>query len=242
MTQGLKLRRAGGSIAATLPKDMADRLHLRPATPCSPSRPTAAYCSPPTTRRPKRRWPSPPGSRALPQRASRTGQVAGGRPDEEPRWVDRLVVEAVQFDLISTHGGMPGTRDEHALESALARAPSAAPTSPRRHRRAGGGLRLRFRGRPPVQRRQQAHRVRDDGRVRRPERLRDRSAGGRGRRHHADAGSRGGIRARTSPSGYARGSGRRRSRALGERWMHDLRRSPRELTPATLLGVRATCP
>jgi putative addiction module antidote len=28
MTRGLKLRQAGGSIAATLPKDMADRLHL----------------------------------------------------------------------------------------------------------------------------------------------------------------------------------------------------------------------
>ena len=29
MTQGVKLRRAGGSIAATLPKDMADRLELQ---------------------------------------------------------------------------------------------------------------------------------------------------------------------------------------------------------------------
>lgn len=28
MTRGLKLRKAGGSISATLPKDMADRLHL----------------------------------------------------------------------------------------------------------------------------------------------------------------------------------------------------------------------
>jgi putative addiction module antidote len=28
MTQGVKLRRAGGSIAATLPKEMADRLKL----------------------------------------------------------------------------------------------------------------------------------------------------------------------------------------------------------------------
>jgi putative addiction module antidote len=28
MTRSLKLRRAGGSIAATLPKDMAERLHL----------------------------------------------------------------------------------------------------------------------------------------------------------------------------------------------------------------------
>ena len=29
MTRGLKLRKAGGSISATLPKDMADRLHLQ---------------------------------------------------------------------------------------------------------------------------------------------------------------------------------------------------------------------
>jgi putative addiction module antidote len=28
MTRGLRLRQAGGSIAATLPKDMAERLHL----------------------------------------------------------------------------------------------------------------------------------------------------------------------------------------------------------------------
>jgi death-on-curing protein len=40
---------------------------------------------------------------------------------EEPRWVDRLVVEAVQFDLVREHGGMPGLRDEHMLEAALAR-------------------------------------------------------------------------------------------------------------------------
>jgi len=39
----------------------------------------------------------------------------------QPRWVDRLAVEAVQFDLIREHGGMPGLRDEHALEAALAR-------------------------------------------------------------------------------------------------------------------------
>jgi death on curing protein len=40
----------------------------------------------------------------------------------EPRWVDRLVVEAVHLDLIREHGGMPSLRDERALESALARA------------------------------------------------------------------------------------------------------------------------
>ncbi|MDP2183435.1 MAG: type II toxin-antitoxin system death-on-curing family toxin [Actinomycetota bacterium] len=39
----------------------------------------------------------------------------------EPRWVSRLVADAVHFDLLATHGGMPGFRDEDALESALAR-------------------------------------------------------------------------------------------------------------------------
>lgn len=40
---------------------------------------------------------------------------------QEPIWVDRLVVNAVQLDSIRTHGGLPGLRDENALESALAR-------------------------------------------------------------------------------------------------------------------------
>lgn len=43
------------------------------------------------------------------------------RRSREPRLLDRLVVEAVQYDLIREHGGMPGLRDEHALEAALAR-------------------------------------------------------------------------------------------------------------------------
>jgi death on curing protein len=38
-----------------------------------------------------------------------------------PRWVERLVVEAVHTDQIREHGGRPGLRDEGALESALAR-------------------------------------------------------------------------------------------------------------------------
>jgi death-on-curing protein len=40
----------------------------------------------------------------------------------EPRWVPRLVVEAGHLDQVREHGGLPGLRDEHALESALARA------------------------------------------------------------------------------------------------------------------------
>ncbi len=42
-------------------------------------------------------------------------------PAEEPRWIDRLVIEAVHVDLIRTHGGLHGLRDENLLESALAR-------------------------------------------------------------------------------------------------------------------------
>ncbi|MEQ9400238.1 MAG: type II toxin-antitoxin system death-on-curing family toxin [Longimicrobiales bacterium] len=41
---------------------------------------------------------------------------------KEPRWVPRLVVEAVHLDQMREHGGLIGIRDENALESALARA------------------------------------------------------------------------------------------------------------------------
>lgn len=40
---------------------------------------------------------------------------------KEPTWLDRMVVDAVQLDQIREHGGLPGIRDESALESALAR-------------------------------------------------------------------------------------------------------------------------
>ncbi len=39
----------------------------------------------------------------------------------EPRWVPRLVVEAVHFDQLREHGGLSGLHDESALEAALAR-------------------------------------------------------------------------------------------------------------------------
>jgi death-on-curing protein len=44
-----------------------------------------------------------------------------GRGASEPRWLSRLVVDAVQTDLLLTHGGMPGLRDEGLLESTRAR-------------------------------------------------------------------------------------------------------------------------
>jgi death-on-curing protein len=40
---------------------------------------------------------------------------------KEPRWVPRVVVDATHLDQLREHGGLPGVRDENALESALAR-------------------------------------------------------------------------------------------------------------------------
>lgn len=42
----------------------------------------------------------------------------------EPVWLTRALVEAIQDQLITEHGGSHGIRDEGLLESALARAPN----------------------------------------------------------------------------------------------------------------------
>ena len=39
----------------------------------------------------------------------------------EPKWLSRLVVEAIHNDQLREHGGLAGVRDENALESALGR-------------------------------------------------------------------------------------------------------------------------
>ncbi len=39
----------------------------------------------------------------------------------EPIWLSRVVVDAIHNDQLREHGGLPGVRDENALESALAR-------------------------------------------------------------------------------------------------------------------------
>ena len=45
--------------------------------------------------------------------------MAKRRP--EPRWLPRVVVDAIHNDQLREHGGLPGIRDENVLESALAR-------------------------------------------------------------------------------------------------------------------------
>ena len=45
--------------------------------------------------------------------------MARRRP--EPRWLTRVVVDAIHNDQLREHGGLRGIRDENVLESALAR-------------------------------------------------------------------------------------------------------------------------
>lgn len=45
--------------------------------------------------------------------------MAKRRP--QPRWLTRVVVDAIHNDQLREHGGLPGIRDENVLESALAR-------------------------------------------------------------------------------------------------------------------------
>ena len=45
--------------------------------------------------------------------------MATRRP--EPKWLSRMVVDAIHHDQLREHGGLPGVRDENVLESALAR-------------------------------------------------------------------------------------------------------------------------
>lgn len=39
----------------------------------------------------------------------------------EPTWLNRQILDEVHADQLKQHGGLPGLRDENALESALAR-------------------------------------------------------------------------------------------------------------------------
>lgn len=43
------------------------------------------------------------------------------RDRAEPLWLSRVVVDAVHDEQLREHGGLRGVRDEHMLESALAR-------------------------------------------------------------------------------------------------------------------------
>ena len=44
---------------------------------------------------------------------------------DEPKWLDTELVRAIHEEQLARHGGLPGIRDKGALESAVARAPTA---------------------------------------------------------------------------------------------------------------------
>ena len=43
------------------------------------------------------------------------------RRRREPKWLSRVVVDAIHHDQLREHGGLAGVRDDNVLESALAR-------------------------------------------------------------------------------------------------------------------------
>jgi hypothetical protein len=63
MVREVKLRQVGGSIGATLPKDMAERLNLGRATACSRSKPPTASCRRLTIQR----WKRPSSQQSRPR-------------------------------------------------------------------------------------------------------------------------------------------------------------------------------
>ena len=44
-----------------------------------------------------------------------------GARRSEPRWLSRQVIDSIHIGQLKEHGGLPGLRDENALESALTR-------------------------------------------------------------------------------------------------------------------------
>ena len=162
----LKSRRAGRSVRATPRKGRAGRLRRRPGTPGPPSEKAGASCRPPKALRWRRRWPSPAGSRGhLPKRPSRTGEVAGDRSDARSRagstaWSSRRCSSTSSASVRRPAGAARRARPRvgHGTPAAATRirdlrliSPGWPPPRPR----AGDES--------PVQRRQQARRLRDHG-------------------------------------------------------------------------------
>lgn len=107
VARDLTLRQIGGSIGATLPRDMAERLPLRPgdrvpAVETDRGIPLTPYA--PQTERTLRiaARVARPYRNALRELAKSPVR----HRLQEPRWVDRLVVDAVHLDSIRTHGAV----------------------------------------------------------------------------------------------------------------------------------------
>lgn len=114
MVRKTKPRRAGGSLAATTPKEMLDRLRLGEGDAIHVRETPEGILLTPYD-------PEFADGLAAFEHVSRKFRNAL----REPRWLSRALLDAVHDALVSLHGGLPGVASEHLVESALGRARSA---------------------------------------------------------------------------------------------------------------------
>src|SRR3989338_6004065 len=108
MTKEVTLRQAGGSVSATLPKDMADRLRLEAGDRILAVETDRGILLTPY---------NPDAERAL-KIAAKAAKKYRNAPRElakwavaklsrEPLWLSRVVVDAMHNDQLREHGGLP---------------------------------------------------------------------------------------------------------------------------------------
>lgn len=121
MRRRVTARRMGGSIGATLPKEMVDRLHIEGGDELTVIETEEGLLNPVRSRV----RGGDGGLRArrpdVPERAPRARRLVTREGGDEPAWLCRLAVETIHRDLIRQPGGSFGLRDEGRLEAALAR-------------------------------------------------------------------------------------------------------------------------
>src|SRR5690348_15890206 len=105
MTKELRLRQAGGSVSATLPKDMADRLHLEPGDRVlaveTPEGILITPYDPATERALKIAAKAAKKYRKVLRQLSKL--IVARRP-RELRWLNLIIVDSIHDSQIREHG------------------------------------------------------------------------------------------------------------------------------------------
>lgn len=114
----MTVRRVGGSLGTTPPKDLAAHLRVEAGDRLLAVETDAGILLTPYD-------PTTEEALAIAGRAARRyrhalRELAKQGAVREPRWVPRIVVEALHFGQVREHGRLPGLRDGGSLEAALA--------------------------------------------------------------------------------------------------------------------------